>query len=67
MSIVVETFLICDGHCGQTFGVDNRHQSGQAHRANAKQDGWQVKNNKDYCPECIKVKKKQTNNDTTDK
>ena len=34
MSIVIETFLVCD-KCGENFGIDNRHQSGAAHRANA--------------------------------
>lgn len=51
MSIVVETFLICDG-CNTNYGVDSRHLSAGAHRANAKQDGWKMKNGKDYCPEC---------------
>lgn len=63
MSIVIETFLICDGHCGTNYGVDNRHQSGQAHRANAKQEGWIVKNGKDYCPDCTrKLSKKNKSN-----
>lgn len=65
MGIVVETFLICDG-CGKTFGVDNRHETGQRHRKHAKANGWVVIKNKDYCPSCKKKLKTQTtNNDTT--
>ena len=54
--IVVETFLICDGGCGKTHGVDNRHITGAKHRKKAKEDGWRTHKNKDYCPECyIKI------------
>jgi len=53
MCIVVETFLICDGGCGETFGVDMRHLTGAQHRENAKKEGWKVKDNRDYCPSCV--------------
>lgn len=50
--IVVETFIVCDGGCGMTFGVDNRERTGKRHRIEAKQEGWKVVRNKDYCPKC---------------
>jgi len=66
MSIVIETFLICDGHCGENFGVDDRHETGKQHRENAKENGWKLIKNKDYCPLCAqKLKTNTTTNDTT--
>lgn len=60
MSIVVETFLSCDGenasrHCIGQFGVDNRHLTGAQHRNDAKLEGWKLIKGKDICPECYKV------------
>ena len=65
MSIVIETFLVCD-KCGENFGIDNRHQSGAAHRANAEQSGWILKGNKDICPNCQKNKTRSINHETPD-
>lgn len=53
MSIVVETFLICDG-CGKNFGIDNRERSSFTQRLHAKSNGWKAIRSKDYCPNCIK-------------
>jgi hypothetical protein len=40
MSIVIETFLICDscesGNCHENFGVDDRHKTGEQHRVRPK-------------------------------
>lgn len=51
MSIIIETFLNCD-RCGKTFGVDNRHRTGQAHRKDAALEGWVLSGSEDHCPEC---------------
>lgn len=59
MTIVREIFLICNGRCGRSFGVDMRQRSGQEQRAAAKKEGWKRSGGFDYCPECwtkIKVK-----------
>lgn len=61
MSIVIETFLVCDGNCGTNFGVDDRTQTGKTHRLRAKYNGWKVYNGKDYCPECLKLKRLERN------
>lgn len=58
MSIVIETFLICDG-CGENFGVDDRMQTGKTHRLRAKAEGWKVYNGKDFCSDCINLKRAQ--------
>lgn len=58
--IVVETFLICDGGCGNNYGVDNRGQPGKYHRIKARQEGWRVYNGKDFCPNCMKNKNPTT-------
>jgi hypothetical protein len=52
MSVVKETFLICDGHCGGNFGVDSRQLNAMQHRKNAKLNGWVYVANKDLCPNC---------------
>ena len=52
MSAVIETFLICDGGCGENFGVDYRVFTAKMHRKNAKKQGWIHRKGKDYCPDC---------------
>lgn len=59
MSMIIETFLICDG-CAETSGVDDRTQNYSARelRDSAKKDGWIYiieglpKKGKDLCFEC---------------
>lgn len=59
MSIVIETFLLCDTpQCGETYGVDNRWQTGRNHRIQAKKEGWSFIKGKDYCEKCTKNRKK---------
>lgn len=53
MGVVIETFLQCDS-CGDTFGVDNRSDTGKEHRKNAKGNGWVYSGGKDYCNYCKK-------------
>lgn len=52
MSAVKETFLLCDGGCGNSFGIDNRNKSTAEQRESAKQNGWIYSGNNDYCPNC---------------
>lgn len=52
MAIVVETFIICDGGCGENFGVDNRHLSKREQLASARANAWVRIKGKDYCPNC---------------
>lgn len=53
MSIVTETFLMCD-HCFKNFGVDNRSQTAAQHRKNSRENGWKTgKRGKDYCDKCL--------------
>ena len=54
MSVITETFIICDGGCGNSYGVDNRLLAGWEHRKKYWQDGWMFRNGKDWCPECRK-------------
>jgi hypothetical protein len=56
MSLVIETFLICDT-CRTMFGFDSRHRTGTEHRIDAKEEGWRYSGNKDYCPRCVKKTK----------
>lgn len=58
MSIVVETFLMCD-ICYQNFGVDNRNASGKEQRKNARNEGWIFSGGKDKCDVCKTGKVKQ--------
>lgn len=51
MSLVIETFIICDV-CGDSFGVDSRNNTGTKQRTTAKSNGWIYSGNKDYCPNC---------------
>ena len=61
MSIVVETFLLCDTpECEGIYGVDNRWMTGKDHRESAKKEGWSFSKGKDYCPICTKNKKSKT-------
>jgi len=60
MSLVIETFIICDV-CHVNFGVDMRHLNGYEQRGNAKINGWVYSGNKDYCPSC-RAKRKDGNN-----
>lgn len=51
--IAISTILICDGGCGETFGVDNQWRNGYTQRKEAKeQEGWKFIKGKDYCPKC---------------
>jgi hypothetical protein len=54
MSLIVEKFLICDGGCGENFGVDDRShwKSAKQLRESAARSDWTFKNGKDYCPIC---------------
>lgn len=54
MSGVIETFLICDGHCGTNFGVDMRHRTLGEQKKEARKDGWACNWRGDYCPDCRK-------------
>lgn len=59
MAIVVETFIICDGHgCGNNFGVDDRQRTGAQQRREMKFNGWKHINGKDYCPSCVAEREK---------
>lgn len=60
MSLVIETFIICDV-CHDNFGVDARHLNGGRQRASAKLNGWLYSGNKDYCPHC-RAKRKDGQN-----
>lgn len=51
MSIVVETFLMCD-ICYQNFGVDYRNRSGKQQRKAARNEGWVFSGGKDKCDIC---------------
>jgi len=51
MSVVKETFIICDV-CFKNFGVDNRSRNAQEQRDAAKEEDWMYSGNKDYCPDC---------------
>jgi len=62
MSVVVETFLVCDGNCGENFGIDFRSLTANEHRKIAKENGWICKNGKDYCPVCAKKNSQPVNN-----
>lgn len=63
MSVVIETFLICDfRECGENFGVDNRNQNVKQQRIDAKANGWKYVSGKDFCPKCIlKLKEEKIN------
>lgn len=56
MSIVVETFIMCDSHaskeCYENFGVDNRNAKADAQRKDAKNNGWKFDGKNDICPAC---------------
>jgi len=52
MAIITEKFLICDGGCGNTFGVDNRQKTGAQHREEAIESGWVCDAAIDICPNC---------------
>ncbi len=55
MGFIRETFLICDGGCGETFGVDDRTQNYSAKklRADAKKyEEWIYRKGEDLCVEC---------------
>lgn len=52
MSIVIETFIMCDGGCGYAHGVDDRSKTGKQQRESAKRDGWLFIKGRDYCPDC---------------
>jgi hypothetical protein len=60
MSLVIETFIICDVCC-ENFGIDMRHLNGSQQRASAKVNGWLYSGNKDYCPSC-RAKRKDGQN-----
>lgn len=55
MSIIIETFLQCDG-CFENYGVDSRNRNGKHQRQTAHTEGWVVIKNKDYCPDCKPLK-----------
>jgi hypothetical protein len=52
MSLIVERFLMCDGACGENFGVDDAQQSAETQRKRARENGWTFKGGKDFCPVC---------------
>ncbi len=57
MSIVIETFIKCDGKssdCHETFGIDDRQRTGVQQRNAMKGNDWRHIKGKDYCPECLK-------------
>jgi len=56
MAIVIEIFLICDGGCGNNYGVDTRNYTSKQQREAAKRNGWVTVGRKDYCPECKPMK-----------
>jgi len=58
MGIVVEIFIICDGHCGTNFGLDNRGATKSEQIRNAKSQGWIFSKGKSFCPECKSKKTK---------
>lgn len=60
MSLVIETFIMCDV-CNKNFGVDNRYLNGTQQRESAKAHGWVYSGNKDYCPDC-RAKRKDGQN-----
>lgn len=59
MSLVIERFLMCDGNCGNNFGVDIRHETNTTAklRRNARGHGWLFKAGEDFCPDCRKAGK----------
>lgn len=62
MGLVIEKFLICDGTCGDNFGVDTRgdEQTGRTLRQGAKENGWTTSGTYDWCPECSAELKEPT-------
>jgi hypothetical protein len=57
MSVVVETFIMCD-HCNCNFGIDTRGLTAAQHRKNAKKDGWTQQGKKDFCELCSQIRNK---------
>ena len=60
MSAITERFLLCDGdssECLESFGTDNRSRTIAKLRSDAKSEGWTTKSGKDYCPECVMIRK----------
>ena len=53
MSIITETYLLCDGKdCKKSFGIENRERSSKVHRELMIIEGWKNSCGKDYCREC---------------
>ena len=55
MGFIRETFLICDGRCGETYGVDDRTQNYSAkelRRKAKKFEEWVYRKGEDLCCDC---------------
>jgi len=50
--LIKETYLICDGGCGATFGTDDKSHGFAEQRLRARAAGWSRGDGKDWCPEC---------------
>lgn len=52
MSLVIETYLVCD-RCGvSTFGEDNKQRTGSQQRDIAQRNKWGKNSSYDICPKC---------------
>lgn len=54
MSVVIQTFVYCDGCSENKFGDDWDNTAAEIRAARKLNDGWIQRGSNDFCPDCAR-------------